>query len=117
LIPAQRGYPNAIEQHRPADPAKPNHDHDLCRQGTLARLPALMRRAGGRTSPELGEHLYDEVTERNGNVIELYMTRLHEKLDLRGDFKPFETLPGRGYMVDIQPSSQQPRAEGTNRRS
>ena len=44
------------------------------------------------------------------------MTRLRKQLDPRGDFKPFKTIPGRGHVFYIQPSSQQPRAEGTNRR-
>lgn len=77
-------------------------------------LEHLMLHAGCAVSKdELAERLYDEEIERSSNIIEVYMTRLRKKLDPRGEFKPFKTFQGRGYVFDIPASSQQPGAEGT----
>ena len=46
---------------------------------------------------ELTEHLYDEDSDRDSNVIEVFVGRLRKKLDHDGSFNPIETLRGRGY--------------------
>ena len=46
---------------------------------------------------ELTEHLYDEDTDRDSNVIEVFIGRLRKKLDADNLLKPIETLRGRGY--------------------
>ena len=46
---------------------------------------------------ELTEHLYDEDSDRDSNVIEVFIGRLRKKLDPEGTFNPIETLRGRGY--------------------
>jgi two-component system response regulator PhoP len=114
----------------------------------LARVDALLRRAGGWASPELvcgpitldtrtqdvkvkgerleltsfeyklleylmlhagevlsktqiTEALYDEDFERDSNVIEVFIGRLRRKLDPDSEYKPIETLRGRGYRFAI----------------
>jgi two-component system response regulator PhoP len=118
---------------------KPFHIEEL-----LARLNALLRRAGGWTQPllqcgplqldtrtqqvhvegvlieltafeykaleylvlhagqvlsktELSEHLYDEESDHDSNVIEVFIGRLRRKLDPEQRLQPIETLRGRGY--------------------
>src|SRR5580700_4873928 len=92
----------------------------------LARVQALLRRAGGWASPqlkcgpvvldtraqtvavrdapvelttkgELTERLYDQDFERDSNVIEVLIGRLRRKLDPQEELQPIETLRGRGY--------------------
>ena len=46
---------------------------------------------------ELTEHLYDEDTDRDSNVIEVFVGRLRKKLDPDNSLNPIETLRGRGY--------------------
>lgn len=46
---------------------------------------------------ELNEHLYDEDADPDSNVIEVLLGRLRRKIDPDGDWKPIETLRGRGY--------------------
>lgn len=46
---------------------------------------------------ELSEHLYDEDTDPDSNVIEVIIGRLRRKLDPDGAWNPIETLRGRGY--------------------
>lgn len=118
---------------------KPFHMEEL-----VARIHALMRRAGGHARPEvsfgpltlnlssqqvslhgetlsltsfeyrlleyfvmhpdqvvskmeLNEHLYDEDADPDSNVIEVLLGRLRRKIDPEGEWKPIETLRGRGY--------------------
>jgi two-component system response regulator PhoP len=122
---------------------KPFHNAEL-----LARVNALIRRAGGHAKPEvqfgplaidlsaqrvrlngkevdlttfefkvlqylvmhpdevvtksaLTEHIYDEDTERDSNVIEVFVGRLRRKLDPGGDLNLIETLRGRGYRLAL----------------
>jgi len=49
------------------------------------------------TKLELLEHLYPDEVERDGNVIEVFVRRLRQKLDPDGALRPIETLRGRGY--------------------
>jgi len=49
------------------------------------------------TKTELLEHLYDEDTDPDSNVLEVVLGRLRRKIDPQGERKPIETLRGRGY--------------------
>ena len=51
---------------------------------------------------ELAEHLYDEDTDRDSNVLEVLVGRLRRKLDPRQAYAPIETLRGRGYRLRDQ---------------
>jgi two-component system response regulator PhoP len=63
-------------------------------------LEYLMLHAGEVISKTtLAEHLYDEETDRDSNVVEVLVGRLRRKLDPEGDFAPIETLRGRGYRL------------------
>ncbi len=46
---------------------------------------------------ELTEHLYEEDSDRDSNVIEVFVGRLRKKLDPENLLNPIETLRGRGY--------------------
>ena len=50
---------------------------------------------------ELNEHLYDEDTDPDSNVLEVVLGRLRKKLDPDGELKPIETLRGRGYRFNL----------------
>ncbi len=61
-------------------------------------LHYLMLNAGKVISKmELTDHLYEEDTDRDSNVIEVFIRRLRKKLDPEGILEPIETLRGRGY--------------------
>ena len=47
------------------------------------------------------DHLYDEDTERDPNVLEVFVRRLRKKLDPDGTLQPIETLRGRGYRLAL----------------
>ncbi|MEJ2310556.1 MAG: response regulator transcription factor [Gammaproteobacteria bacterium] len=50
----------------------------------------------------LTEHIYDEESDRDPNVIEVFVRRLRTKLDPDGTLQPIETLRGRGYRFALQ---------------
>ncbi len=61
-------------------------------------LHYLMLNAGKVISKmELTDHLYEEDTDRDSNVIEVFIRRLRKKLDPDATLIPIETLRGRGY--------------------
>ena len=61
-------------------------------------LNYLMMNAGKVVSKmELTEHLYEEDSDRDSNVIEVFVGRLRKKLDPENRINPIETLRGRGY--------------------
>ena len=61
-------------------------------------LHYLMLNAGKVISKmELTDHLYEEDTDRDSNVIEVFIRRLRKKLDPDETLEPIETLRGRGY--------------------
>jgi len=63
-------------------------------------LEYLMLRAGEVVSKtELAEHLYDEESDRDSNVVEVLVGRLRRKLDPEQSRQPIETLRGRGYRL------------------
>ena len=45
----------------------------------------------------LMDHLYDEDTDRDPNILEVFIKRLRNKLDPEKTLNPIETLRGRGY--------------------
>lgn len=69
-------------------------------------LEFFMVRAGAVISKtELAEHLYDDQTDRDSNVLEVLLARLRRKLDPGGTLKPIETLRGRGYRLRLERKS------------
>ena len=54
----------------------------------------------GKTT--LLDHLYDEDTDRDPNVLEVFVRRLRRKLDPEGTLRPIETLRGRGYRLALR---------------
>jgi two-component system response regulator PhoP len=65
-------------------------------------LEYLMLHAGEVLSKtQITEALYDEDFERDSNVIEVFIGRLRRKLDPDNQFKPIETLRGRGYRLAL----------------
>jgi two-component system response regulator PhoP len=69
-------------------------------------LEYLMLHAGEVISKTvLTEHLYDDESDNDSNVIEVFIRRLRQKVDPEEDLKPIETLRGRGYRFTL------PRAE------
>jgi two-component system response regulator PhoP len=46
---------------------------------------------------QLNEHLYEDDADPDSNVIEVILGRLRKKLDPSGEWKPIQTLRGRGY--------------------
>ncbi len=79
---------------------------DVSLNGKLLELTAyeyrllhyLMLNAGKVISKmELTDHLYEEDTDRDSNVIEVFIRRLRKKLDPDETLEPIETLRGRGY--------------------
>lgn len=53
------------------------------------------------TKPTLLDHLYDEDTDRDANVLEVFVRRLRQKLDPDKTLNPIETLRGRGYRLAL----------------
>jgi two-component system response regulator PhoP len=65
-------------------------------------LEYLMLHAGEVLSKtQITEALYDEDFERDSNVIEVFIGRLRRKLDPDSQYKPIETLRGRGYRLAV----------------
>ena len=69
-------------------------------------LEYLMLHAGEVISKsELADHLYEEETDRDSNVLEVLMGRLRRKLDPERTLNPIETLRGRGYRFALERES------------
>jgi two-component system, OmpR family, response regulator PhoP len=65
-------------------------------------LEYLLTNAGKVISKsELSEHLYSEETERDSNVIEVFIRRLRQKIDPESTINPITTLRGSGYRWDL----------------
>ena len=47
------------------------------------------------------DHLYDEATDRDPNILEVFVRRLRKKLDKDRSLDPIETLRGRGYRLAL----------------
>ena len=66
-------------------------------------LEYLMLHAGEVISKTvLTEHLYDDESDNDSNVIEVFIRRLRQKLDPEETLKPIETLRGRGYRFTLK---------------
>ena len=66
-------------------------------------LEHLMLHAGRVVSKtELSEHLYEDETDRDSNVLEVIVGRLRKKLDPTRELKPVETVRGQGYRFRFQ---------------
>jgi len=66
-------------------------------------LEYLMLHAGEVISKTvLTEHLYDDESDNDSNVIEVFIRRLRQKLDPGESLKPIETLRGRGYRFTLK---------------
>jgi len=62
----------------------------------------LMRHAGEVISKtDLTESMYDDDSDRDSNVIEVFIRRLRMKLDPDNLINPIETLRGRGYRFTL----------------
>ena len=53
------------------------------------------------TKLQLSEHIYEDDSDRDSNVIEVFIGRLRKKLDPDGELQPIETLRGRGYRLNL----------------
>ena len=58
------------------------------------------------SKPALLDHLYEEDTERDTNVLEVFVRRLRRKLDPENKLNPIETLRGRGYRLALERINQ-----------
>lgn len=62
----------------------------------------LMMHAGEVISKtDLTESMYDDESDRDSNVIEVFIRRLRMKLDPENTISPIETLRGRGYRFTL----------------
>ncbi len=52
------------------------------------------------------DHLYDEDTDRDPNVLEVFIRRLRQKLDADKTLNPIETMRGRGYRLSLDRISE-----------
>jgi two-component system response regulator PhoP len=69
-------------------------------------LEYLMLHAGEVISKsELADHLYDEETDPESNVLEVLVGRLRRKIDPGRALDPIETLRGRGYRLRYERSA------------
>lgn len=69
-------------------------------------LEQLMLRPGEVLSKsELTEHLYDQDSDRDSNVIEVFIGRLRRKLDPDDRYHPIDTVRGRGYRFALKPDA------------
>ncbi len=55
---------------------------------------------------ELVEHIYEEDSERDSNVVEVFIRRLRIKLDPKDTLKPIETVRGQGYRFVLKADEQ-----------
>jgi len=63
-------------------------------------LHYLMMNSGKVVSKtELTEHIYEDDSDRDSNVIEVFVGRLRKKIDPENTINPIETLRGRGYRL------------------
>jgi two-component system response regulator PhoP len=66
-------------------------------------LEYLMLHAGEVVSKtDLTEHIYEQDWDKDSNTLEVFVRRLRRKLDPQEQYKPIETLRGRGYRFALQ---------------
>lgn len=74
-------------------------------------LEYLMLHAGRVVSKtELTDHLYEEDTDRDSNVLEVIVGRLRRKLDPERTLNPVETSRGQGYRFRFERAASRPDA-------
>src|SRR5690606_41533185 len=75
-------------------------EHELALTATEFRLLRYMLRHPGEllSKTQLADHLYEYASERESNVLEVYIRRLREKLGR----KVIETRRGQGYVIHPQ---------------
>lgn len=80
-------------------------------------LSYLATQAGSVISKAtLLDHLYDEDTDRDPNVLEVFIRRLRQKLDADKNLNPIETLRGRGYRLALPRLRESDREPGSAER-
>lgn len=72
------------------------------------RVLAYLATQGGKviSKATLLDHLYDEDTDRDPNVLEVFIRRLRQKLDADKTLNPIETMRGRGYRLSLDRISE-----------
>jgi two-component system response regulator PhoP len=66
-------------------------------------LEYLMTHAGEVISKtKLSDHIYEEDSDRDSNVMEVFIRRLRKKLDEDGKLNPIETIRGEGYKFTLK---------------
>lgn len=70
------------------------------------RVLSYLATNGGKviSKSTLLDHLYDEDTDRDPNILEVFIRRLRQKLDKDQTLNPIETLRGRGYRLALERS-------------
>ncbi|MFK8080210.1 MAG: response regulator transcription factor [Granulosicoccus sp.] len=70
------------------------------------RVLVYLATNGGKviSKSTLLDHLYDEDTDRDPNILEVFIRRLRQKLDADKSLNPIETLRGRGYRLALERS-------------
>lgn len=70
------------------------------------RVLVYLATNGGKviSKSTLLDHLYDEDTDRDPNILEVFIRRLRQKLDSDKTLNPIETLRGRGYRLALERS-------------
>ncbi len=70
------------------------------------RVLSYLATNGGKviSKSTLLDHLYDEDTDRDPNILEVFIRRLRQKLDKDQSLNPIETLRGRGYRLALERS-------------
>jgi len=68
------------------------------------KVLAYLATQGGKviSKSTLLDHLYDEDTDRDPNVLEVFIRRLRQKLDADKTLQPIETMRGRGYRIALK---------------
>lgn len=68
------------------------------------RVLSYLATNGGKviSKSTLLDHLYDEDTDRDPNILEVFIRRLRQKLDADQSLNPIETLRGRGYRLALE---------------
>jgi len=56
---------------------------------------------------KLLDHLYEEESNPDPNVVEVFIRRLRQKLDKDKTLNPIETLRGRGYRLALDRQREQ----------
>ena len=83
-----------------------NLSHAYASYQVLAPTELTLHAGEVVSKTELTEKLYEQDFERDSNVIEVLIARLRRKLDPDDQWKPIETLRGRGYRMILPRSAE-----------